>query len=360
MLVKTSFNDSQVMYWEPAKYVARLRTLKTDDEPAAPEDQHGRGPRRRLGPLRLPARGGLRLRVHPDAARADEVGARPDDHAAQLRRGALGRGHRATLETLVNPATEEPLARAGSGRHRPGRGARVRADAGRARAARADLRRAGRAAEGDVRRAPRPPRRAARPGGRERRQHPQRRQVRRGRRDLHARRPTPRSARRWATRSCWWTARACTLGRTPALPRPAHRGAAPRRGRPHQRLQLPRLGLRREGGGGAAGRHARASASPPPARPWSRTASWSCWWRRRSCPRARSRCWWAAWATCSSTSGPQDVVAFTGSGDTGMKIRVAAQRDPPLGARQRGGGQPQRGRARAPTRSRAPRPTTSS
>jgi oligopeptidase B len=30
LLVKTSFNDSQVMYWEPAKYVARLRTLKAD------------------------------------------------------------------------------------------------------------------------------------------------------------------------------------------------------------------------------------------------------------------------------------------------------------------------------------------
>ncbi len=33
MLVRTSLNDSQVMYWEPAKYVARLRTLKTDANP---------------------------------------------------------------------------------------------------------------------------------------------------------------------------------------------------------------------------------------------------------------------------------------------------------------------------------------
>jgi oligopeptidase B len=33
MLVKTAFHDSQVMYWEPAKYVARLRTLKTDARP---------------------------------------------------------------------------------------------------------------------------------------------------------------------------------------------------------------------------------------------------------------------------------------------------------------------------------------
>jgi oligopeptidase B len=33
MLVKTSFDDSQVMYWEPARYVARLRALKTDKNP---------------------------------------------------------------------------------------------------------------------------------------------------------------------------------------------------------------------------------------------------------------------------------------------------------------------------------------
>jgi oligopeptidase B len=33
ILVKTSLDDSQVMYWEPAKYVAKMRTLKTDGNP---------------------------------------------------------------------------------------------------------------------------------------------------------------------------------------------------------------------------------------------------------------------------------------------------------------------------------------
>ncbi len=33
ILVTSSFNDSQVMYWEPAKYVAKLRTLKADTTP---------------------------------------------------------------------------------------------------------------------------------------------------------------------------------------------------------------------------------------------------------------------------------------------------------------------------------------
>ena len=33
ILVTTSFNDSQVMYWEPTKYVARMRALKTDSNP---------------------------------------------------------------------------------------------------------------------------------------------------------------------------------------------------------------------------------------------------------------------------------------------------------------------------------------
>jgi len=43
LLVKTSFNDSQVMYWEPAKYVAKLRTLKTDTKPLILKTNMGAG-----------------------------------------------------------------------------------------------------------------------------------------------------------------------------------------------------------------------------------------------------------------------------------------------------------------------------
>jgi oligopeptidase B len=43
MLVKTGLNDSQVMYWEPAKYVAKLRTLKTDDNPLLLKTNMGAG-----------------------------------------------------------------------------------------------------------------------------------------------------------------------------------------------------------------------------------------------------------------------------------------------------------------------------
>jgi oligopeptidase B len=43
MLVKTGLNDSQVMYWEPAKYVAKLRTLKTDSHPLLLKTNMGAG-----------------------------------------------------------------------------------------------------------------------------------------------------------------------------------------------------------------------------------------------------------------------------------------------------------------------------
>jgi len=43
MLVKTSLNDSQVMYWEGAKFTARLRTMKTDRNPLLLKVNFGAG-----------------------------------------------------------------------------------------------------------------------------------------------------------------------------------------------------------------------------------------------------------------------------------------------------------------------------
>ena len=43
MLVKTSLNDSQVMYWEAAKYTAKLRALKTDTNPLLLKTNMGAG-----------------------------------------------------------------------------------------------------------------------------------------------------------------------------------------------------------------------------------------------------------------------------------------------------------------------------
>ena len=89
----------------------------------------------------------------------------------------------------------------------------------------------------------------------QRRQHQGRRQVRRRRRERHAgllRQPRPRARRRpLPSRRRDGAARP-----RHAVRRPPRVGAAPRRRGARQRLQLPGLGVRREGGVRAARRHA--------------------------------------------------------------------------------------------------------
>ncbi|MBT8229952.1 MAG: prolyl oligopeptidase family serine peptidase, partial [Bacteroidia bacterium] len=43
LLVTTGYHDSQVQYWEPAKWVAKLRELKTDDNPLLLNTDMGAG-----------------------------------------------------------------------------------------------------------------------------------------------------------------------------------------------------------------------------------------------------------------------------------------------------------------------------
>ena len=43
MLVTAGLNDPRVTYWEPAKYVAKLRTLKTDANPLLLKTNMGAG-----------------------------------------------------------------------------------------------------------------------------------------------------------------------------------------------------------------------------------------------------------------------------------------------------------------------------
>ena len=72
MFVGAGLWDSQVQYYEPTKYVARLRAAKTDSNPLVYPRQHGGRARRQVGPVRAISLAGRILRVHARPAWGDE------------------------------------------------------------------------------------------------------------------------------------------------------------------------------------------------------------------------------------------------------------------------------------------------
>ena len=71
LLVTAGLTDPRVTYWEPAKWVAKLRATKTNHRPPVPAHQYGGRPCRCFRPIRLAERNGARAGFLAVGVRAD-------------------------------------------------------------------------------------------------------------------------------------------------------------------------------------------------------------------------------------------------------------------------------------------------
>ena len=83
LLVTTGLHDSQVQYWEPAKWVAKLRVMKTNTNrrgnPVAAAYQYGSGTRWRIGPFSGPKGNCFGIRVYAESGRSERVEGRREN-----------------------------------------------------------------------------------------------------------------------------------------------------------------------------------------------------------------------------------------------------------------------------------------
>ena len=77
MLIEISLNDQQVPYWEGAKFAAKIREMKTDDNVHSVENKYGCRTRRFVRSIRSSKRDRVRLRLRTKSGRYRPINQRP-------------------------------------------------------------------------------------------------------------------------------------------------------------------------------------------------------------------------------------------------------------------------------------------